>query len=133
MKYELSFGYINKLTENIGEVVVNYGVKMSLEMLDEYDLLLDTIFDNEFGLLINKINHYTYSYEAKLSIASHKNIKAMAVVYYFPSAKSMTTELLNVRKVDKLNMREYSGLELGWQQAFEWLISELKSKKNQPV
>jgi hypothetical protein len=129
MKYKLSFGYINKLTENIAEVVVDCGVNMTMEMLDEYELLLDSIFKQKFGLLINKINNYTYNYEVKLSIASHQNIKAMAVVNYFPNSQESTKELLTLRKIDKWNLREYSGLELGWQNAYDWLKDELKHRE----
>ena len=75
MKHELSFCSINMLDENIAEVIVNKSVKISIEMVEEYEEFLSTHFSSDFGLLINKINHYDYSFEAKLSIASNENLK----------------------------------------------------------
>ena len=67
MKHKLSFGYITLLSENIAEVVVNRNVVMTLEMVDEYDYFLKCHFNGDFGLLINKINQYSYTFEARKS------------------------------------------------------------------
>lgn len=128
MKHELSFGYINLLSNNIAEVIVNNNVVMTLEMVEEYDAFLMSHFHERFGLLINKINQYSYTFEAKLNICSVAGLSAMAVVLYNLENKESTNNLINIRKVDNWNIKQFSGLELGWQQGLSWLKHELSEK-----
>ncbi|WP_019025773.1 hypothetical protein [Colwellia piezophila] len=129
MKHVLSFGYITLLSDNIAEVVVNPNIIISLEMVEEFDYCLKCHFNKNFGLLINKINKYTYTFEAQLTIASLSGIKAIAVVTYNQYCEQVTNALVNTRKIDNLNLRQFSGLELelelGFQSAVTWLEQEL--------
>jgi len=127
MKHKLSFCSINILTDTIAEVIVNKNIVMSLEMVEEYHKFLVDNFKGDFGILVNKINQYHYSFEAKLTIASASNIKAMAVINYNQAGKKSTEELLEVREQDSWNLKSFSGLDLGWQQGFEWLEKELST------
>ena len=127
MKYELSFCSINMLDENIAEIIVNKSVEISIEMVEEYDEFLSTHFSSDFGLLINKINDYNYSFEAKLSIASNEHLKVMAVVNYSNESEELTQKIKNLRAVDDWNLKNFSGLDLGWQQAYDWLKEELST------
>ncbi len=125
MKHRLSFAYFNKLAGNILEIVVDDKIEISLEMIEECHQFIADHFPHEFGLLINRVNNYTYSYEAKLSIASHDKLKAMAFVYYSQQGKLLTEKLTEVRANDAWNWRIFSGVELGWQQAYSWLQQEM--------
>ena len=125
MKHRLSFAYFNILSDNILEVVVDDGIEMTLEMVEECHEFINAHFTDEFGMLINRVNNYSYTYEAKLSIASYENLKAIAFVYYSSDSKDITEQLGKTRITDEWNYRIFSGLELGWQQAFDWLAQEL--------
>jgi len=129
MKHRLSFGYFNILASNILEVVVDEGVDMTLEMIEECHHFIEHNFTGNFGMLINRVNHYTYSYEAKLSIASYDNLKAIAFVYYSSDSKSITEQLYKLRALDSWNYKIFSGIELGWQQAYSWLEQQLIDDK----
>ena len=127
MKHELSFCSINILNENIAEVIVNKSVEMSIEMVEEYDEFLSTHFSSYFGLLINKVNRYDYSFEAKLSIASHEKLKVIAVINYSDESEALTQKIKNLRAVDSWNLKNFSGIDLGWQDGFDWLKKELSA------
>ncbi|MDG1750714.1 MAG: hypothetical protein P8I03_03510 [Thalassotalea sp.] len=129
MKHRLSFGHFNILSENILEVVADEGVEMTLEMIEECHQFVDKHFADDFGMLVNRVNNYTYSFEAKLSIASYAHLKAIAFVYYSPDSKDVTEDLYQLRAFDEWNFRAFSGLELGWQQAYNWLQQELTTVK----
>ena len=129
MKHRLSFGYFKIIDDNILEVVADEGIEMTLEMIEECHQFVDSHFKDDFCMLVNRVNNYTYSFEAKLSIASYEYLKAIAFVYYSSDSKSVTEELYQLRAFDEWNFRAFSGLELGWQQAFEWLQQELISVK----
>ncbi|TPH17829.1 hypothetical protein [Litorilituus lipolyticus] len=126
MEHRLSFASVKLINPNIAEVIVDAGVIVSMEMVEEYEAFLGQIFQHEFALLVNKINPYDYSFEAKLSIGSHEKLKAIAVVYYNETAEKKASEVANLRQVDGWNVRFYSGLELGWQEGVNWLEEELK-------
>lgn len=53
---------------------------MTEEMVDIYHRFLIDNLRTPFSLLINKINDYTYDFQAQLKIANISNIHAMAVV-----------------------------------------------------
>lgn len=129
MKHRLSFGYFTLLTDNIVEVVVDEGVEMNLEMIEECHQFIQSHFTDDFGMLVNRVNSYTYSYEAKLSVASYAQMKAIAFVYYSKDAKEISDNLQKMRAIDQWNCQIFSGLELGWQQAYDWLQCELAAMK----
>ena len=126
MEHRLSFASVKLINPNIAEVIVDAGVNISIEMVEEYEALLGQLFHDDFALIVNKINPYDYAYEAKLSIGSHEKLKAIAVIYYNKNAEKIASEIANLRQIDGWNVRFYSGLELGWQEGVNWLEEELK-------
>jgi hypothetical protein len=127
MKHKLSFCTVNMLSDAVAEVIVNSGLEISLEMAEELEAFFNEHFTQPFGVLINKINHYHYAFEAKLSIGSHEHLKAIAVVNYSDKSEKVTDDIANVRKIDGWNLQSFSGLDLGWQQAHDWLKKELSA------
>lgn len=63
--HELSFAKIIILREDIAEVIVNEGVEMTVEMVDEYHNFLLSHLRAPFSLLVNKLNAYTYDFDAQ--------------------------------------------------------------------
>ena len=133
MKHRLSFGYFTLLAENIVEVIIDEGIELSLEMVEECDVFFKAHIFGNFGMLINRINEYTYSYEAQLSIGSYTGLKAIAFVYYSDESKVMVEEINRTRVYDNWNSCIFSGLDLEWQQAFQWLRKQLLIDDEQVV
>ncbi|WP_019027354.1 hypothetical protein [Colwellia piezophila] len=127
-KHQLSFAKINILNEHIAEVIVDQDTVISLEMSEEYDRFMSEIFSNYFAILVNKINQYDFSFEAKLSMASHQNLTAIAVVTYDNEGKESVEKLAAIRQLDGWNVKIFDGLNLGWQEGLDWLNNELNSK-----
>lgn len=80
--YEMSFAKIIILNDNVAEVMVNEGVEMDEPMVKQYHDFLRSHLQSPFYLLINKINAYTYNYQAQMNLEAIKEIKAMAVSAY---------------------------------------------------
>lgn len=129
MKHRLSFGFFNIFANNIIEVTVDENIEMTLEMVEECHEFINKHVVDDFAMLINRINNYTYTYEAQLSIASHEGLKAMAFVCYSEKSELVTKQLQDSRSFDQWQHPIFSGLELGWQQAYQWLESELLTIK----
>lgn len=133
MKHRLSFGYFTLLAENIVEVTIDEGIELSLEMIEECDVFFKAHIFGNFGMLINRINEYTYSYEAQLSIGSYNGLKAIAFVYYSDEGKIFIEEVNIAKAYDNWNSCIFSGLDLEWQKAFQWLQSQLLIGSDQAV
>ncbi len=129
MKHRLSFGFYNIFANNVIEVTADEGVEMTLEMVEECHEFVNNNVEGDFALLINRINNYTYTYEAKLSVASYEGLKALAFVCYSEKSRLVTKKLQASRSFDQWKYPVFSGLELGWQQAYHWLESELLAIK----
>ena len=68
--HELSFAKIIILRDDIAEVMINDGIEMNPGMVDQYHDFLLSHLRSPFALLINKVNAYTYSFEAQQKLAS---------------------------------------------------------------
>ena len=129
MKHRLDFGYFSILPNNIVEVVVDNGITLSLEMVEQCHEFIATHVNEDFSFLINNINDYSIAFEAKLSLASHEHLKAIAFVYYNQGNQVAIESLIELRKVDNWNVATFSGIELGWQSAHQWLEHEMDIMK----
>lgn len=132
MENRLSFAYVNIVQDNIAEVIIDNNVIITLDMLEEYDIYLNKHFKGNFGLLINRINHYSYSFEAKLTLGSVNGLCAMAVVYYNRMSKESAHSMMNARINDEFNLKLFSGLELGKHNGVNWLRDEIEKRNNNP-
>jgi hypothetical protein len=129
MKHRLSYGFYSIFANNIIEVTADEGIEITLEMVEECHQFMNDNVEGNFALLINRINNYTYTYEAKLSIASYEGLKALAFVCYSEESILVTQQLQESHSFDQWAYPVFSGLELGWQQAYQWLESELTAIK----
>ncbi len=124
-KHRLSFADINIISDSIAEIIIDEGVKVSIEMVEEYDNFLACIFKGNYGVLINKVNNYSYSPEAQFIMGSSENIVAIAAVNYTEQGNASSKEIAGRRAIDQLNVMTFSGLNLGWQEAMSWLQHEI--------
>ncbi|MBU2870362.1 hypothetical protein [Colwellia sp. E2M01] len=125
--YRLSFAKVNYLTEQIIEIVIDEGIEITIEMHEEYEVFLAQHMRSNFAVLINRVNSYQYTFEAKLIVASQSTLCALAIVVYNDNDKKLVDELMEMRAIDELNAKVFSGLDLGWQEGFSWLQNEMKT------
>jgi hypothetical protein len=118
--HELPFAKIIILRDDIAEVMINDGVEMDVNMVDQYHDFLLTHLRAPFSLLINKVNSYTYDFQAQEKLATLKEIKAMAVVAYNRVTRIATETLASFPRDVKWNLKIFSNRE----DALEWLLSQ---------
>ncbi|MFD0989839.1 hypothetical protein ACFQ1R_07015 [Mariniflexile jejuense] len=117
--YKLSFGEIIIIDENLAEVIVNEGVVMNDIMVDEYHDFLLSYLKAPFSLLINKKHSYAMTFSAQKTIATLKEIKAMAVLFSSVGGLMSTETLMNLGENKDLNIRLFQKRE----DALNWLNS----------
>ena len=118
--HELPFAKIIVLRDDIAEVMINDGVRMNQEMVEQYHDFLLSHLRAPFSLLINKINSYTYDFHAQGKLATVKEINAMAVVAYNRVTKITTETLASYPRDVKWNLKIFSNRD----DALAWLLSE---------
>ena len=123
--HELSFAKIIILRKDIAEVIVNDGIEMNETMVDEYHNFLLSHLQAPFSLLINKVNAYTYDFNAQKKLATIEEIHAMAVVAYNRITKITTQSLASFPRDHKWNMEVFSGRDT----ALHWLTSKQDSAR----
>ncbi len=131
MNITTSFGQVNFLSNNVVELIINKGIEVSLELVDEYDALMAENFTCDYAILVNRLNSYSFSYEALLCIGSAQHLKAVAIINYGVENEEQTKNLQAIRHMDDLNIKEFSGLELGRESAIKWLEKQLTTAANQ--
>ncbi|KGK01097.1 hypothetical protein [Thalassotalea sp. ND16A] len=125
MKYTLSFGYINKVADNIAEVLVDNSATINNEMYAEYKDFLETHFTKPYAVLINSINEYYLTPEVKLQLAKSKELAGVATVSYTNKNNKVIDDFLQVRANDNINLKQFSAFEMGRNHAIRWLELEL--------
>jgi hypothetical protein len=76
--HNLDFARIVLLRDDIAEMIVNQNVEMDSAMIDAYHAFLVGHLRAPFSLLINKINTYSYTFEAQRKLVAIPEINAMA-------------------------------------------------------
>ena len=117
--YELSFGKIIILREDIAEVIINDNVVMDEQMVNEYHAFLLSHLRAPFSLLVNKINSYTYDFSAQRKLAALQEINKMAVVVYNRATKVATEYLASVPREVPWNLKIFIDRGI----AYDWLVS----------
>ena len=124
--YELSYAKIIVLQDDIAEVIINDAVVMNAVMVEQYHEFLRSILTSPFSLLINKINSYTYDFDAQIELATIGEINAMAVVAYSRITELATESLASYPRSKKWNLQIFMNRD----DALAWLVLEQKKIHN---
>ena len=127
--HELPFAKIIILRDDIAEVMINDGVIMDMSMVEQYHDFLLSHLRAPFSLLVNKLNSYTYDFNAQEKLATLKEINAMAVVAYNRVTEITTETLASFPRDVKWNLRIFSTRD----EALAWLLSEQQVSHKQII
>ena len=118
--HDLHFGKVIILHDDIAEVIINEGIEMSLDMINEYHDFLVTNLKAPFALLVNKIHSYTYSFEAQLHLLNLAELKALGVVSYTNVSEMSTRLLHSIPRSFEWNLKIFKDRE----KAYTWLCEQ---------
>lgn len=121
-KHRLSFASIELLSPAMAEVIVDDGIDISLDMVDEYHDFLLSHLAFPFCLIINKKNRYSYEAKAQLKIADLPQILAMAVIAYKSTTEVVTNLLIQMPRETDWNIKIFHDRD----KAIEWLDQQQK-------
>ena len=75
-KHQLSFCTVNILTDKNAELIINDNIEVNIDMLEDLDEFLCSIFHRDFGILVNKSKTCSYTLEARLIMSSIEPIRS---------------------------------------------------------
>lgn len=119
-EYELNFARIIVHDEHLAEVIINDGIEMDMDIVEAYHTFLQSHLKAPFSLLINKINSYSYSFEAQQNIVCIPEIDRMAVLVYRKSTLASTESLISMPRKQPWNIKVFANYEEAW----SWLNVE---------
>jgi hypothetical protein len=103
--HNLTFAQIIILEPDLAEVIINHGVELNEDMVDEYHDFLRSHLQAPFSLLINKVNEYSYNFAAQKKLAVIPEIHCMAVVAYKQSTERVTSLLSIIPREQEWNIK----------------------------
>ena len=81
-EYKFEFCTAQRRDDDIVVLEINEGVEVDGEMAAELTRQADEAMTGEFGILSNRINSYSLSFEAMTTIAQYDNMAAIAIVIH---------------------------------------------------
>jgi hypothetical protein len=91
----ISFASIKTISGNISEIIVDDGIEIDDAMVDELHDLLIKKYSGDFGLLVNIINSYAYTFAAQQRCATLDHLKVLAFVVYKRSTEVATAPIIS--------------------------------------
>ncbi len=82
MLAEFTYGIIREVEPNIMEIIINEGVELSSQHIEQIELGLLEKYSGLSALLVNRVNSYSHTHESMQKIPELRNIAALAVVVY---------------------------------------------------
>lgn len=129
MKHFLSCGYLNVVADNLIEIVVDKAAIIDVEQYYEFIEVINTSFNNSYGILLNRIHHFNFTPECIKLFANNDDVVAIASVRFFDAETPDILSLVTNTYAEEINFRFFEGLKLGRTKAITWLEHEL-SKLN---
>lgn len=118
--HQLSFCTIKILRNDIAEVIINDGVEVDVKRLNEVESFLIRQLTPPFSLVMNKVNHYSFQYDAQVKMGTYQQLNAIAVISYNKTSEILTETLKNIPRDMKWNLEVFSDRE----EAVDWAKSQ---------
>lgn len=116
-EHTLDFARIIIHDDHLAEVIINEEVEMDTQMVDTYHDFLLAHLQAPFSLLINKLNVYSYTFEAQRNIATIPGIDHVAIVAYRQMTQISTETLIAIPKEKTWDSKIFALYE----EALAWL------------
>ena len=112
----LPFGRVIGHNEHLAEIIINEGVELTSDILEQLHETLLHECPAELKLLFNNRHSFSYSFAAQRQLADLPNVKKVAILVYNLVSERATEGLLTVRRIHPWNARIFREREpaLSW-------------------
>lgn len=116
---QLTFCSILIISPKIVEVILNEGVEVTGDMVDEFFQTIAENMDSEISVLLNKVTKYSYRFDALMKLSPSTKIRNIGVVTYDSLAASTSKFMMDRFNTSNKNVQLFSARE----DALAWLQS----------
>lgn len=116
---QLSFCSILIISPQIVEVILNDGVEITGDMVDEFFQVVGEQMDSEISILLNKVTKYSYRFDALMKLSPSTKIRNIGVVTYDSLAASTSKFMMDRFNTSNKNVQLFNARE----EALQWLQS----------
>lgn len=111
---------VTVLRENLAEVIINQGVEIDEADVCHFFTFLAEHLSPPYGLLVNKIHSYAYSFAAQRVLRDHPEVGAIAIVAH-SSLGQRSAEFVSSFLSDNTK----SAVFMSYTEALAWLKEQL--------
>jgi hypothetical protein len=123
-EYKFDFCTIQRRDDNILVFEINEGVEVSAEMAAELTRAANEAISEPFGILSNRINSYSLSFEAITALAQYDNLAALAIVVHDAKSRMLVeTQNYFISTLKKMPIRIFMDID----PAIDWLKATLQN------
>ncbi len=116
---QLSFCSVLIISPQIVEVILNEGVEITGDMVDEFFMVVGEHMDSEISILLNKVTKYSYRFDALMKLSPSTKIRNIGVVTYDSLAASTSKFMMDRFNTSNKNVQLFKSRE----EALQWLQS----------
>ncbi len=104
----LEFPFAKVLIRDVSliEIIADEGVEINSDMIEQFHQLLLENFSPPIGILVNKINRYSYTFRAQIKLGDIHEVGAIAVVAYSQMSKKRTQAFIGLPRKHELNLQK---------------------------
>ncbi len=121
-EYTLDFCGIKYRDDGIVELEIAEGVDVDAAMATQLTEMADEVINMPFGMLSNRVNSYSLSFEAMSILANYDNIAALAIVVHSARSRMLVeTQNFFISAIKKKPIKIF----MDYQSANTWLHTTL--------
>jgi len=113
----LRFCELIPLSDTITEVIADRNIEIDIDDVNTYHDWLSRHHDGDIAVLVNKKNHYSYTFDAQREINNLEEMKAIAYVIYDHATELALRGLLKIKSRRKIPYY----ISYDYDEALNWL------------
>lgn len=114
--HRLSFCRLHIIDQNIVEIVLDDGVEISGQMVDEFFAAIDGTMNSQISILLDKATQYSYTFDALIKLSESTKIRNIGVITYDALSRSSAIYMMERFNKSKKNVKLFESREnaLAW-------------------
>ncbi len=116
---ELTFGTFEEIEPGITEIMIDEGIELTSEHIDQIEAGLLERYSGKYSLLVNRKNSYSHTHGSMQKVSALRNLSAIAILIYQDSMM----EPANIHQFYQSNIEVFENRA----DAIEWLKNSLKT------
>lgn len=116
----LNFAKIIIIENNLAEIIINPDVEVTLDMVHKLHETLCNKLTAYFFLLFNKINSYSFNFDAMHELCTIEEIKGIAFICYSEKSEKNAEYLASLSRKKPWNSKTFNDREAG----LDWVTQQ---------